>query len=77
MVVAICHADHVAPSICKKLALALPTSGSRSWTEAMEFVIVYFQYYRLDWPLGSARDVARTSRAVAALGLQENLDLLT
>jgi hypothetical protein len=42
--VGIRHADHVAPSIRKKLALTSPTSGSRSVdivhsrTQAMEFV---------------------------------------
>jgi hypothetical protein len=39
------HADHVAPSIRKKLALTSLTSGGRSvgivhlWTEAMEFFL--------------------------------------
>jgi hypothetical protein len=41
--VGIRHADHVAPSICKKLAIASPTSGGRSLgiirsrTQTMEF----------------------------------------
>jgi hypothetical protein len=44
MAVRIRHADHVAPSICKKLALTLLTSGGRSvgivrsQTQAMEFL---------------------------------------
>jgi hypothetical protein len=48
MAIGICHADHVAPPICKKLAETLPTSGGRSvsivrsWTQAMEFVYVLF-----------------------------------
>jgi hypothetical protein len=31
-----CHADHMAPSICKRLALTSPTSSGRSQTQAME-----------------------------------------
>jgi hypothetical protein len=44
--VGIRHADHVAPSIRKKLALTSVTSGGRSvgivrfWTEAMEIFIL-------------------------------------
>jgi hypothetical protein len=40
------HADHVAPSIRKKLAITSPTSGGRSVrkvrsrTQAMEFILV-------------------------------------
>jgi hypothetical protein len=47
MAVGIRHADHVAPSIRKKLALTSLTSGGRSVgivplrTEAMEFFIFY------------------------------------
>jgi hypothetical protein len=43
--VGIRHADHVAPSIRKKLALTSLKSGGRSvgivrlWTEAMEFIM--------------------------------------
>jgi hypothetical protein len=43
--VGICHTDHVAPSIHKKLALTSLTSGGRlvgivrSWTQPMEFVL--------------------------------------
>jgi hypothetical protein len=45
MAVGICHADHVAPSIHKKLALTSLTSGGSSvgivrlWTEAMELQV--------------------------------------
>jgi hypothetical protein len=44
--VGIRHADHVAPSILKKLAITLPTSGGRSVgivrsrTQTMEFSLV-------------------------------------
>jgi hypothetical protein len=50
------HADHVAPSIRKKLALTSPKNGGRSvgivrlWTEAMEFF--FLSYMNL---CGSAR----------------------
>jgi hypothetical protein len=43
--VGICHADHVAPSIRKKLAIISPTSGGRSVgvvrsrTQIMEFFL--------------------------------------
>jgi hypothetical protein len=45
----ICHADHVAPSIRKKLALTSLTSGGCSFgivhlrTEAMEFLIYIYR----------------------------------
>jgi hypothetical protein len=49
MAIGICHADHVAPSICKKLALTSLTSSGRSvgivhmWTEAMEFFFFFLE----------------------------------
>jgi hypothetical protein len=60
-VVGIRHADHVAPSIRKKLAITSPTSGGRlvgivrSWTQTMEFnnvcvcvcVCVYIYIYNI------------------------------
>jgi hypothetical protein len=45
------HADHVAPSFRKKLALTSSTSGSRSvcivrsWTKATEFFFFFFFFY--------------------------------
>jgi hypothetical protein len=45
--VGIRHADHVAPSIPKKVAIALPTSGGRSVgivrsrTQTMEFIFFF------------------------------------
>jgi hypothetical protein len=47
MAVGIRHADHVAPSIRKKLAITSPTSGSRSVgivhsrTQTMEFFLSF------------------------------------
>jgi hypothetical protein len=44
------HADHVAPSICKKLAITSPTRGGRSVgivrsrTQTMEFSLVLFTF---------------------------------
>jgi hypothetical protein len=45
------HADHVAPSIRKKLAITSPTSGGRSVgivrsrTQTMEFSLVFFNHF--------------------------------
>jgi hypothetical protein len=45
--VGIRHADHVAPSIRKELAITSPTSAGRSvgivrsWTQTMEFSLVF------------------------------------
>jgi hypothetical protein len=50
MTVGIRHADHVASSICKKLAITSLTSGGRSvgivrsWTQTMEFVCLFVCY---------------------------------
>jgi hypothetical protein len=49
------HADHVAPSIRKKLAITSPTSGGRSAgivrsrTQATEFSLVLFLYQPRDF----------------------------
>jgi hypothetical protein len=49
--VGIHHADHVAPSIRKKLTITSPTSGSRlvgivrSWTQTMEFSFLVLDVY--------------------------------
>jgi hypothetical protein len=49
MAVGICHSDHMAPSIRKKLVLTSPTSGGRSvrivclQTQAMEFSFFSFR----------------------------------
>jgi hypothetical protein len=71
MAIGIRHADHVAPSIRKKLALTSLTSGGRSVgrvrlrTEAMEFLLLllFIFFYtvltcgRKDWDEGESREL--------------------